>query len=38
METIQISTVPGQHVTADHWPGDQTPVLLAHGGGQTRQG
>ena len=36
METIQISTVPGQHFTADHWPGDQTPVLLAHGGGQTR--
>ena len=36
METIQISTVSGQHITADHWPGDQTPVLLAHGGGQTR--
>jgi pimeloyl-ACP methyl ester carboxylesterase len=36
METIQISTVAGQHLTADHWPGDQTPVLLAHGGGQTR--
>ncbi|MFT4659235.1 MAG: pimeloyl-ACP methyl ester carboxylesterase [Ilumatobacter sp.] len=36
METLQISTVSGQHITADHWPGDQTPVLLAHGGGQTR--
>ena len=36
METIQIPTVSDRHVTADHWPGDQTPVLLAHGGGQTR--
>ena len=36
METLQIPTVSGQHVTADHWPGDRTPVLLAHGGGQTR--
>ncbi len=23
-------------ITVDHWPGDGSPVLLAHGGGQTR--
>lgn len=36
METVEIATGPGQHVVADHWPGGLTPVLLAHGGGQTR--
>ncbi len=35
-ETVRISTANGQHITADHWPGDGTPVILAHGGGQTR--
>lgn len=35
-ETVQISTGDAQHITADHWPGSGRPVVLAHGGGQTR--
>lgn len=35
-ETIQIGTVESQYLTADHWPGSGSPVVLAHGGGQTR--
>ena len=35
-ETVQINTVADQQITADHWPGDGMPVVLAHGGGQTR--
>lgn len=31
-------TIPGRgvRIAADHWPGELTPVVLAHGGGQTR--
>ena len=35
-ETIQIPTIGSQYITADHWNGDGLPVVLAHGGGQTR--
>jgi pimeloyl-ACP methyl ester carboxylesterase len=30
------SSTPGVTLAADHWPGDLTPVVLVHGGGQTR--
>lgn len=33
--TVEIET-PTLRLVGDHWPGDGTPVLLAHGGGQTR--
>jgi pimeloyl-ACP methyl ester carboxylesterase len=35
-ETIRVATGDNQFIVADHWPGDATPVILAHGGGQTR--
>ncbi|NND74313.1 MAG: alpha/beta hydrolase [Ilumatobacter sp.] len=35
-ETVRIPTTDHQHLTADHWDGPSTPVVLAHGGGQTR--
>lgn len=35
-DIVTIPTSAGMHLTGDHWPGDATPVLLAHGGGQTR--
>jgi len=36
METVRIDTGKSQHLAADHWPGPGRPVILAHGGGQTR--
>ncbi len=33
---VTITTPSGLDLTADHWPGKRTPVILAHGGGQTR--
>lgn len=33
---VTISTPTGPHIAADEWPGDGAPVVLAHGGGQTR--
>lgn len=35
-ESVTIPTVGEQHIVADHWPGAGVPVVLAHGGGQTR--
>lgn len=35
METVSIDT-GSLRVVADRWPGERTPVVLAHGGGQTR--
>ncbi len=35
-DVVQIATGDDQWITADHWSGDATPVILAHGGGQTR--
>ncbi len=34
--TVRIPTTADQVIVADHWVGDSTPVILAHGGGQTR--
>lgn len=34
-ELVSIDT-GSLRIAADHWPGDRTPVVLAHGGGQTR--
>ncbi len=36
MSTVEIVTGPDQVIVADHWAGEGTPVILAHGGGQTR--
>ncbi len=33
---VTISTTSTLELVADHWPGERTPVVLAHGGGQTR--
>lgn len=33
---IHIEGHGGVTIAADHWSGDRTPVVLAHGGGQTR--
>lgn len=42
-EAVRISTGPDQYIAADHWPAgvaaagrSSSPVILAHGGGQTR--
>jgi pimeloyl-ACP methyl ester carboxylesterase len=34
--TVTITTPTGMEIAADEWPGDGSPVVLAHGGGQTR--
>ncbi len=34
--TVQISSTGGLVIAADHWPGSGRPIVLAHGGGQTR--
>jgi pimeloyl-ACP methyl ester carboxylesterase len=34
--TVTISGRNGLRIVADEWPGDGVPVVLAHGGGQTR--
>jgi pimeloyl-ACP methyl ester carboxylesterase len=34
--TVTIETERGLHIAADHWTGAKVPVVLAHGGGQTR--
>ncbi len=33
---VHIDSPTGVTIAADHWPGPGTPVVLAHGGGQTR--
>lgn len=33
---VQIPSPDGLVVAADHWPGSGPPIVLAHGGGQTR--
>jgi len=35
-ETLEIETSTAMTICADNWDGDGTPVVLAHGGGQTR--
>lgn len=35
-QVVHISSPTGVTIAADHWAGDGTPVVLAHGGGQTR--
>ncbi|NNE97220.1 MAG: alpha/beta hydrolase [Acidimicrobiales bacterium] len=36
-ETVEFNSAsPWVALVADHWPGPKTPVVLAHGGGQTR--
>ena len=35
-ETVRIECPGEVTIVADHWPGQRTPVVLAHGGGQTR--
>ncbi len=37
-DTVTIATASGLRIVADHWdgPDDRIPVVLAHGGGQTR--
>lgn len=35
-ERVEIASPTGVTIVADHWPGDRAPVVLAHGGGQTR--
>jgi pimeloyl-ACP methyl ester carboxylesterase len=34
--TVEIDSPTGVTIVGDHWDGDATPVVLAHGGGQTR--
>jgi pimeloyl-ACP methyl ester carboxylesterase len=34
--TVSIAAGGAVTIAADHWPGDGAPVVLAHGGGQTR--
>jgi pimeloyl-ACP methyl ester carboxylesterase len=34
--TVTIAVSNGMQIAADEWPGDGPPVVLAHGGGQTR--
>ncbi len=34
--SVTIDTPSGVRIAGDHWPGDGHPVILAHGGGQTR--
>lgn len=34
--TFTIRSTAGLDLVVDEWPGDATPVVLAHGGGQTR--
>lgn len=36
MVEVQIPSPSGLTIAADHWPGPGTPIVLAHGGGQTR--
>lgn len=35
-QTVSIATPSGTHIVADVWDGAGAPVVLAHGGGQTR--
>ena len=35
-ERIEIASPAGVTIVADHWAGPRSPVVLAHGGGQTR--
>jgi pimeloyl-ACP methyl ester carboxylesterase len=35
-EVVNIESPNGVVIAADHWAGEGTPVVLAHGGGQTR--
>jgi pimeloyl-ACP methyl ester carboxylesterase len=35
-DVVHIESPTGVTISADHWAGDGTPVVLAHGGGQTR--
>jgi pimeloyl-ACP methyl ester carboxylesterase len=35
-ERVTVDAPDGIGIAADHWPGDGPPVVLAHGGGQTR--
>ncbi len=34
--TVTIATPSGLTLVADHWTGEREPIVLAHGGGQTR--
>lgn len=36
MTNVSISSASGPTIAADHWEGVGTPIVLAHGGGQTR--
>jgi len=35
-QVVSIATPSGLTITGDHWPGQGSSVVLAHGGGQTR--
>lgn len=35
-EIVEIEVPSGLTIVGDHWPGERSPVVLAHGGGQTR--
>jgi pimeloyl-ACP methyl ester carboxylesterase len=35
-ELVEIGSPTGVTIVADHWAGSRAPVVLAHGGGQTR--
>lgn len=35
-ETVGVATAPDMTITVDHWDNPGVPVVLAHGGGQTR--
>lgn len=35
-ELVEFAVPGGLTVVGDHWPGDAVPIVLAHGGGQTR--